>query len=29
MGEAAMSMLRGQVLAPWQQDVLDSLDASR
>jgi len=28
MGEAAMSMLRGQVLAPWQQDVLDSLDTS-
>ena len=28
VGEAAMSMLRGQVLAPWQQDVLDSLDTS-
>jgi hypothetical protein len=28
MGEAALSMIRGQVLAPWQQDVLDSLEAS-
>ena len=28
VGEAAMSMLRGQVLAPWQQDVMDSLETS-
>ena len=28
MGEAALSMIRGQVLAPWQQDVLDSLETS-
>lgn len=28
MGEAALSVIRGAVLAPWQQDVLVSLDKS-
>jgi hypothetical protein len=28
VGEAALSMIRGSVMAPWQQDVLDSLDKS-
>ncbi len=28
VGEAALSMIRGSALAPWQQDVLDSLDKS-
>jgi len=28
VGEAALSVIRGAVLAPWQQDVLESLDKS-
>jgi hypothetical protein len=28
VSEAALNMIRGEVLAPWQQEVLDSLDRS-